>query len=121
MDIGCWRLAGDIRPQITPRRVHPVDQLQFPRAVPFLDSFLPLDCRFHRFVHFVPDQSRDVVAIAEAIYQMLPVLRGTRNQVAGDSGISSSIAIICQQADTWLSVHRSSLNNNVLGFPPSRE
>jgi hypothetical protein len=120
MDVAFIRLLfRNVWSQIPPRWIRLVDQFYFPRPVPFLDAFFPLDRRFHRRMHFVPYQPRYVVAMAESFNSMRLVLPDTANKVAGDTHIQGAIPVTCQEVNTGLLVHLGFVIPTK--FPLSRE
>lgn len=60
------RLQPEILGEVAPVRIRPLDQLQLPRPVPFLDALFAEDRFFHRRMLLEPDQHLDAVIACEA-------------------------------------------------------
>ena len=94
------RLEAKILGKITPIRIRALDQLKFPVAVPFLDSFLTKDRLLHRGMLFEPDEHPNAIFAREAAQYPVPVLVNARDEIGRDAGIKSPVAFRSQQIDS---------------------
>jgi len=75
-----WREA-EILGQIAPLRVVLLEQVQFPRALPFLEALFAGDRVFHCRVLLEPDEAVGAVACGEAAESAFAVLVDALEQV----------------------------------------
>ena len=60
--------------QIQPSGVAFLNQPNFPRPVPLLQSLLPADGALHRVVDLIPDQNMDVIPLGKALCNVILML-----------------------------------------------
>src|SRR5690606_25594944 len=78
-------------------------------AVPLLDLLLPKDGTFHRGMKLEPHQQPDPILAGESLHDVIAVLPGALEQIAGDARVQRSVAVACEQVDGWLLLHAHSL------------
>ena len=67
--------------QLLPAWVCLFDQLQFPRALPFLDCLLAKNCGFHCPMLFVPNQIVDPILLCKPVNQIVFVFPDALDQI----------------------------------------
>src|SRR5262249_51928364 len=64
-----------------------LDQLDLPRAIPFLQLLLSLDCVFDVRELLVVDQSMDLILLGEAGHGVGAMLVGAADEIVGDADV----------------------------------
>jgi hypothetical protein len=103
--------------KVAPLRIMALDQSELPGASPLLDALFANDGVFHGLVEFDKNQSMDAVAPGEPTGDARPMRRDSVGDIAGHTGIKSSVAPAREKVDARLflgHVHAAP------GSPPSR-
>ena len=90
--------------QISPTRIHRLDETHLPDAAPLLERLLPTNGRSHVTVHLVVDESLHAVRRREAWDHSAPVLPDASDKVAGDPDVERSPPLACEYVNGRLFV-----------------
>src|SRR5690606_32666997 len=88
--------------QVAPSWIHPLDQFDFPVALPFLDRLFPRDRAGNRGILLEPDQIVDMMPLAESFDDSLPVLPHAANKIRRHAQIERASPSARKQVDARL-------------------
>src|SRR5579883_966070 len=98
-------LRSQARGQITPLRIHLVNEPDLPRPRPVLDRLLALNGVADIVEALVVDQQLEPISFREPVNQSLSMLVGTRKQIARHTDVKDPVAPVGHEVDEAAPLH----------------